>query len=414
MWFFYVFALVPVLVGAFFLWRDKQVCWWEWLTGSAVAFALAGIFQLIAGIGMTDDIETWSGQVTSARQYSRWREYYEEAIYRTEYYYTTETYYTTDSKGRSQSHTRQVQHSRQVFDHWESRRRWHEAHWEVATTLGDYAISHDKYAYLCKKFNDEHPVEGRRRTSEHNSKMIDGDPNDYVADNRTGWIEPVSTTKHFENRVKACPSVFSFTKVPTNIAVYPWPKTTDLFTTERVMGTARAMITTLKWDQMNAVLGPTKRINVIIIGFGEQGQDIMQYQQAAWVGGKKNDLVICFGGGSKTQPARWCSVFGWTENEMVKQTLQSLLLETPINDNIIPQIASLVNQHYVIKDWHKFDYLTIDPPTWAYWVYILVLLATQGGLYYFFHVNEYTQDDWKGDGGVGRFRSLRFPNWRRY
>jgi hypothetical protein len=82
----------------------------------------------------------------------------------------------------------------------------------------------------------------------------------------------------------------------------------------------------------------------------------------------------------------------------VKKNLQTILLQNPINDSIIPLIAAEVNNNYVIKDWHKFDYISIDPPTWSYWVYFIFMTLTQGGLYYFFRVNEYGKDDGIGWG----------------
>ena len=65
------------------------------------------------------------------------------------------------------------------------------------------------------------------------------------------------------------------------------------------------------------------------------------------------------------------------------------MLEHPINDDLIPLIAQEVAQNYVIKDWSKFDYISIDPPSWSYWVYFILLAATQIGLYVFFHKNDF-------------------------
>jgi len=45
-----------------------------------------------------------------------------------------------------------------------------------------------------------------------------------MADNKTGWIQPVTKWVSFENRIKAAPSVFSFVAVPTNINVFSYPK----------------------------------------------------------------------------------------------------------------------------------------------------------------------------------------------
>lgn len=386
MWIFWVLSLLPILVVFGMVLLDKEVSIWEGLISTVVALGMAGLFQYLSVQGMTDDVETWSGHVISAKHFASWREYYEEAVYRTEYYDCG-----TDSKGRQQTC------SRQVFDHWESHRRWHNEYWMVYTTLGEWQINRDKFQYLCRKFKSHYAVAGVRRTGEHNSQMIDGDPNDYESSNTTGWIEPVTDTRHFENRVKASPSLFSYSPVPSNIVVFPWPQSTDLFISDRVMGTARQAINTLPWDQMNAQLGPKKKVNVIIIGYGNQGMNISEYQESAWIGGKKNDLVICYGG-EVGKKATWVRVFGWTEKNIVKKNLESLLLMTPVNNNIIPKIQEEINANYEIKDWHKFDYLTIEPPAWSYWVYLGVMIVVQGGLivwYRFNELNKYTDGTYK-------------------
>ena len=50
--------------------------------------------------------------------------------------------------------------------------------------------------------------------------MIAGDPNDYVSNNKTGWIEPVTKKVHYENRIKAAPTTFSFVKIPKYVKVF--------------------------------------------------------------------------------------------------------------------------------------------------------------------------------------------------
>lgn len=375
MWFFYVFALLPIFVGAFLLWKKEEIVWWEWLISAAVAFAMAGIMHASAIWGMTGDVETWSGVVTKVSHMPRWVEEYQQRH--------EETYYTGSGENRK-AHTR-------VW--YTTEHDTHPEHWEATRDFGTYQdeidIEQSDFNEIAKKFGGRIDNDGKQSCSHFGGKFDGGDNNIYSAFNHTGWVEPTTTTRSFENRVKAAPSVFSFTQVPTNINVHPWPNNPDWRRSDRLVGTASVLVNSYKWDCMNSSLGPRKRVNVILVGFGKEPADYGQYQQAKWIGGKKNDLVLCFGGATRNQPAQWSYVFGWTENEMVKKNLQSLLLEHPINDSIIPLIADEVAKNYVIKDWHKFDYISIDPPTWSYWVYFLVMALVQGLLYYFFHVNEY-------------------------
>lgn len=379
-------ALLPIVIGAALWIFNKKVVWYEWIISAAIGFVISGIIHACAVFGQAADIQTLSGQITYAKHFPAWKEYYQEAIYKTEYYNDTEYY--TDSNGRRQSRT--VTKSRRVFSHWEDRTRWHSEHWKAYSSLGDvYSIDAQKYKYFVEKFSDNHPVTGQRRTGEHNSKMIEGDPNDYVSNNKTQWIEPITKLVTWENKIKAAPSVFSFSQVPKNIPVYDWPKNDDPWRSNRILGKGY-MIDRLSWDQMNSRLGPTKRVNVILIGFGDQPSDIVDYQRAKWIGGKKNDLVLCFGG--NWNDVKWTRVFGWTESELVKSNLQSILLENKIDNNIIPLIEQEIKKNYRIKDWKKFDYLRADVPNWAYWTCFLSMITIQG-IYWIFALNNDTTKD---------------------
>lgn len=390
---FYLLSLIPIILGGILWIFHKKVVWQEWLIGAVLCLIMAVTFHVCAIKGMTDDQETWSGQITNARQYSRWQEYYEYAVYRTEYYTTTEsyTYYTGSGKNRT-SHrgTRTVRKSRRVFDHWQPTTRWHEESWRCNSDIGtSYAIDEAKYNYFCKKYNKNQAVAGDRTTGEHNSKMIGGDPNDYVTDKyTTGWVEPITVKKSWENRVKAAPSVFSFANVPTNIPVFSWPENPHPFQSQRVMGYANKYISTLEWDKLNAELGPIKKVNLIIVGFQSDDSMLGQYQQAKWIGGRKNDLVITVGGQDLRRPS-WCFVFGWTDSAVCKQTINSYIMKNGVTPELLGFLNQEIKTNYKIKDWHQFDYLRIEPAARHYYWFLGVMLISQIGLYVFFHYNEF-------------------------
>lgn len=377
MWFFWIMCIVPALIGAAFLYFDKKVTWQEWLGGIGASLLLAGIFQLCSFLGRTADVETWSGVITQTTRYGAWVEQYEEAH--------TETYACgTDSKGNTTYCTR---------TYYTTEYAHHGGNNDVDRNFGTIEDSPgvEQQFHDVVQANFGGGVDATYNQScTHGGHYYSGDRTAYVTRNKTGYIHPVTMTKYFKNKVKAAPSLFSFAKVPTNITVFPWPANGDWANSERVMGTAKNMVSTYDWDVLNTQLGPTKKINLIIVGFpAGTPTDMAQWQQAKWIGGKKNDLVIVFGGGSQTAKADWVDVFGWTEKDIVKHNIESLFLNNPVNKDILPKIAAEVNLNYVKKDWHKFDYITIEPPTWSYWLYAIVMLLVEGGLYAWFHFNEF-------------------------
>jgi len=364
MWFFYAFAFLPLLIGAGIWFKSREVTWWEWLIGAASGFVMAVIFHLIAAAGMTGDIETWSGKVVKATHHPRW----------VERYTTTETY-TTGSGKNKQTHTRLV-----------TKYRTHPEHWTCAANYGSssdgWRISRTKFDEIARIFGKGSHVVTTERPWK--SGFSSGDRNIYVAYNKIGTVIPVTMWKRWENRVKAAPSVFSYVKVPEGTAVWEYPENKNRFASDRLLGFAKSDIPLIAWDMMCTRLGPAKKVNVIMVGLdGTSG--LGHYQEAAWIGGKKNDLVLCYGPG-------WSYVFGWTEQEIVKRNLETIMLEhmdgRKMKANVIPLIEEEIKKNYVIKDWSKFDYISIEPPLWSYIVFIIVMVLVQIGAYIGFHMNE--------------------------
>jgi hypothetical protein len=380
---FYFIALIPIFIGGIIWIFNRHVNWVEWAAGSAIAFIGALIFHLIAIHSMTSDIETWSGQIIQAKHYSKWLEYYEYAVYRTEYY----TVSVSNSNGKG-THTEM--RSRQVFDHWQPTQQFHNDSWSCnSDLLTSYDIDEGKYFYFTQKYKMNEPTTGDRSVFfHHNSHMISGDPNDYYCTPQiTHWVEPVTITKEFVNKIKAAPSVFSFVKVSTNIPVYEWPQNPNPFVSDRVLGTARQYISTLQLDQLNGKLGPRKKVNLIIVGFDSTDSMLGQYQRAKWIGGKKNDLVITVGGHDLHKPD-WCFVFGWTDSDVCKQTISSWIMDNGLGaTNLFEFLNQEIMENYQIKKWKDFDYLKVEPAPCYYWYFILFLIITQTALYWFFMTN---------------------------
>jgi hypothetical protein len=361
---------------------------WEWITASVVGFAIAGIYHWMVIKGMTDDVETLSGRVVEAHDYKPWTEYYEYAVYRTETRHGTRT--VSDGKGRS--HTESYTYTVEVFDHWSPSMRFHSESWGYTDSFGsDGGIDEATYKDIVARFGGERETPGRRTTSDHNSHMISGDPNDRVSVNKNNFVKPVTRWHHWENKVKSAPTVFSFEKVPPEAPVFEYPKNDNVFASDRLLGTA-GTIPLLAWDQMNARLGPTKKVNVIAVGFGTQSSQIAELQRSKWIGGKKNDLVICYGGPSPTK-ATWAQCFGWTDEALCKRNLETIFISTPINAEIVPKVEAEIAARYKIKNWSEFDYLTVEPPTWSYWVFFAIIGVVQGGMWLFFMNNDMDKEN---------------------
>lgn len=370
------------MVGGTLWMLDRKVVWFEWLIGSGIGFVTAGIFHLIALNGATADVETWSGQLVQGYHTARWEEYYEEAVYRTEYYTTVER--NANGKG---THTER--HSRQVFDHWSAQQRWHDDDYQVASNIGtSHEVDHAFFDKVAETFGGYIPVRGYRHTNEHASKMIAGDPNDYTTHNQKGFVWPVTKHVSFENKVRATPTTFSYAPVPEGTKVFEYPPNQDPFHSDRLLGSA-TLVDHFAFDQMNARLGPARRVNVILVGFGTGGSMLAKWQESKWVGGKKNDVVVCFGG-SNAKPD-WVEAFGWTDAKVCLRSLESIILEHGAVNESLPLIEQEIIADYKLKDWSQFDYIQVPAPMWTLWVYLLAMVLGQGGYWWWANCNDFNK-----------------------
>lgn len=374
---FYLLALIPVIIGFFIWWLNKKVVWVEWLIGCGLALILAVIFNIVAVIGMTGDVETWSGYITQTTHYGQWVEEYEEM-------HTRQVATGTDKDGNT-TYTTEIYYTTEHATHWE--------HWDVDRDFGKYTdapdVDENIYNLVKTKFGGGTDQVYEQRCT-HGGHYDGGDRNAYVTQNKTGYIFPVTKIFSFENRVKAAPSLFSFSPVPTNALVFEYPKNKDWMVSDRLLGTAKEDIDIILFDRMNTRLGPLKKVNVIMIGFGDEGSEIAEYQQSKWIGGKKNDLVLCYGNG-------WSKVFGWTDEDLVKQNLQTILLNNKVNNDIIPLIEKEIRANYTIKDWDEFAYISIEPQPKHFFWFGIIMVITQTGLYIFFHLNQFQEGRTMGE-----------------
>ena len=167
------------------------------------------------------------------------------------------------------------------------------------------------------------------------------------------------------------------------------PASDDAFRSDRLVGTA-SLLNLTEFDRMNARLGPSKRVNVILVGMGNRDSMAGQWQEAAWYGGKKNDVVITWGG-LNTHPT-WVRAFGWTDSKTCLRTLESLVLERGMTDVTLPLIETEIRRSYRLKDWDKaFAHIRVPPPAWAVWTYFIVTISAQVGFWYWAHSSEFSK-----------------------
>lgn len=358
----FLLLLIPA-IGGFVAWlRCREIVIWEWAAGFGItALMLAMVFGISLAF-QGKDYEVRSGYVYQAHHTPWWHAEWEEL----------ETYTTTDSKGNVTTHTRLV-----------TKTRTYPPSWWVETTIGSIYVSEETFDSMAKRF-------GLKKELGSRPDMDEGDPYDYWTDinnpDPEAVIYPVHSTFAWDNPFLDTKTIQIGEKVTkeeaARLKLHSYPEAGNAFVSGRVIN---APVSTYKWDQMCAAIGAKHRVNLTLINFGDRDMAAAVKQRDYWVNGKKNDLVLCYGKG-------WSYVFGWSKTELVKQELQTVLLENEVNDSIIPLIKEVVIRDFEPYAWKSEERIPRPVPTAAVVIAFLLTVGAQVGLFILFRDNGVNKD----------------------
>jgi len=374
MFLLYFLAIIPVIIYTVLYFKKESVHLYEFLTCSVACLIIAGIFHISLFKYMTDDVEVLSGEIIKATFHPTWVEKYKVAHYK--------TVYSGSGKHRT---------SHRVFSHYTTHYRTHSEYWDCDTNLNTTkTINRDLYDEICVNFNN------KNTETPFKTGFYSGDKHVYTTYKKTSYIYPVTKTQAWANRLKCSKTVFTYPSIPNGTKLFEYPVPTDWRASNRLIN--EPSINLLEFDRMNSRLGFMKKVNIILINFGENTDPLIaKYQEAKFLGGKKNDIVICYGNKVDGIPS-WSYVFSWSENCLVKRNIETLLLSNKINNTLLISLEKEIAINYEIKDWKKFEYITIYPSGNSILLYVLICIILNAGMVWFI-----TSNDVDKDGKYGRY-----------
>jgi len=363
---------------------QKEITLWEMALPPIVTLITVLVVNSIALNLTTRDTEYWGGWVTKAVYYERW----DEEVPCIHARYRTETYDcgTSDKPATC---------SRQVFDGWEHMYDVddHPEHW-VAETSNDteYEITRNYFTLLCSQFNNKSFQDMHR-----DYHRIDGDAYVTEWDSKFDTVESVVEKHTYTNKVANSTSLFKFPEIdPKTTPVFAYPDVNG-FSCPSVLG-APGLPNSEDIDKVNSLLGASSKIKVwVLIWEGYFDRQVAFDQKAFWKGSNKNELVICININSVKDPkVNWCEVFSWSDSEELKTSIVSFVSE----ENKTLDLKELANYLYknipskwTKKNWHDFDYISVDiPPLGLFFIWLVAVLSTGGTLYWSI-VNEHREND---------------------
>lgn len=371
-------ALLIPCITAVVLYKkyNHRTLWWEFLIPFLASILLIGLSKFGIESLQTRDTEYWGGWVVRAEYYEDWNE---EVVY-----YETHR----DSKGNTRRERK-------------TRIEYHPARWLIIDSNDcEVNINSNVFESLSGRFGNRRFVELRR-----NYHTNDGDLYITEWNRRDEDLIPVTTQHSYENRVAASDSVFNFAEVdPKTYGLYDYPEITDFYKCQSILGSGdqTQVYAERELSVWNARLGRSKQVRMLILLFKNQPIQAGFEQENYWKGGNKNEFVVTIGLDDHHN-VTWCHAFSWTEVEDLKvDTREYVMGQKSLNlQHLVNWMAVEVNTRFKRKEFHDFDYLTIEPPGWAIFLVFVLVTGLNIGISSWVIHNEHSD---RSGGGAWRAR----------
>lgn len=190
--------------------------------------------------------------------------------------------------------------------------------------------------------------------------------------------DPVARQHVFTNYIKGAPdSLFNTRKgsaMDTYLSQVPaYPMSVyDYHYVNRVLTVGVAVPELNAWNRDVADLlkkvGPSKEANIVILFAGNGDPMFAESVKKAWLGGKKNDVVVVMGTPSYPR-IDWVQVLSWTDVELFKVQLRDELMD--LKEVSRPAVMAVLDKQisgaFKRKSMKDFEYLKseVQPPLWA-------------------------------------------------
>lgn len=138
--------------------------------------------------------------------------------------------------------------------------------------------------------------------------------------------------------------------------------------------------------------GAAKKVNLVTVFTNEKDQRFSQAIEAAWMGGKKNDVITIIGV-EEWPKISWVRVLSWTESEYFKVATRDKLyaMENVDIDKYFTIMGESIDKDYTYSSMRRFEHLSNDraPPLWAIVTAIILTVLANLVTTYIMHKNEF-------------------------
>lgn len=310
---------------------------------------LVGVFAADRyGKGLvTKDVEYWGGAVKSAVYTEPWNQ-------KTKCRHKSQCIHL-DEKGKPKHSDDGPSHEFDIEEH--------RATYFAYDTNGEkIPIDAKKFEQLCSRFKNRTFKNMHRRFH-----TKDGDRYVTTWGGQMNNLEPTTTMHQYENKILGSRSTYRYHEVdPTKWGLFEYPEITDFYRAPAILG-QKDEEASRRLDILNAQLGPQLQLRAMILVFVGKPRDAAFDQEAYWMGGNKNEFVICIGTDDKRR-VQWSHVFSWTKVESLKIEARNEVMnqvDKPLDLSKLVTWMARNMQRFERKSFSEFDYLHVDPPLWV-------------------------------------------------
>lgn len=212
--------------------------------------------------------------------------------------------------------------------------------------------------------------------------------------------EPSAQVHWYQNYIKGNPwSLFNRTsavqKFKQLIPNYPVDEY-DYYHVDRFLPMMSLPAEDIKYwnDQLaiiNADIGKQKKVNIVCVVVSTADSSYYEALEQAWLGGKKNDVIIIFGV-TQYPNIDWVRVLSWTRAEEMKIALRDQIQDIgtfEAKGRILEVIKKEVSEKFIHRPMNDFKYLLAGakPPTWALVLIWILGVGLSGWLTCYFWEN---------------------------
>lgn len=381
-------ALIVPLVGTIitFICFRKKMTWWELLIPTTVCLLFIFVFKSMVEKSIVDDEEYIGALGIEAQYYERWETWVKR------------TCISCTGSGKTRScHTYDCSYC-----------DLNDERFYLLDELGrKFEISKSKYGELRSRWKaTPQKVELNRKIVYKGSCGKDGNMFKIHWDKKELTTEGTTTTQLYENRIKAAHSVFKYGNVSQEerkiYGIHEYPQVKG-YTQKSILGidslpqfTRREVLYMQKMvEYLNGYWGPRKHGRIWVLFYNGIPSVAGNYQEWAWEGGNDNEIVICIGLEKGTKKINWVKPFTWSPNRKIIPQMRDEINSIKVLNGFT--LYKAINKHmeeYERKDFKEFDYLTLDPPTWAIVVTFIVSIFLTLFVCYWAVVNEESHHWW--------------------